>query len=189
MKNQFLFEKIFTPSHISSLEGEELKSLTLIQDEFSDIVDVMRKNKYIDLKSINELATLFWRLVGNRICPVAISDVVPTLSFWCEIKPDKRCAFILLPEKWHDILIENPHYQMGAMIFAASHAKDYWNDKYLEGRQQVLDRAFSSEAELLHHFSKNVLGFKPNDYQKQIMDKYPKGMKSCEHHYVGKEFS
>ena len=189
MKNQFLFEKIFTPSHISSLKGDELKSTTLIQDEFSDIVDVMRKNKFIDLKPINDLMTLFWRLVGNMICPVAIADSVASLSFYCEIKADKRMAVIILPEKWHDILIADTHYQMGAMVFAASQAKDYWNDKFIEGKkEEVLERAYSSEAELLHYFANTVLGFKPNDYQKYVMKKYPEGMKSSNLHYLGRAY-
>lgn len=189
MKNQFLFEKIFTPTHISLLKGDELKSTTLIQDEFSDLVDVMRKSKYIDLKPINDLMSLFWRLVGNKVCPAAISDSVPSLSFYCEIRANKSMAVIICPEKWHDMLIADAHYQMGAMVFAASQAKDYWNNKFIVEKKEIIEkRAYSFEAELLNFFAKTVVGFKPNDYQKHVIEKYPEGIKSCDLHYIGKDF-
>ena len=185
--DDFLFNKIFNPTHISSLEGEELKSSKLIQDEFTDIVDMLRKDKHIKLSPINDLMALFWDLVGNKVCPAAMANV-PTLSFWCEIHNNKSAAFVIMPENWHDMLVENPHYQMGAMVFAASHAKDYWNEKYVQGEKGVLQRAYSFESELLHYFKANVEGFKPNEYQTKIMAKFPLGIKSCDSHYLGKEY-
>ena len=192
----FLFEKIFGEAkHIDSLKnesGEEdpfYKSNKLMEQEFSDLVDVMRQHKWLPLPRINTLMSLFWRLVGNKISPVAMTTAVPTVSFWCEIRQGRSIALILVPQNWHDMLVADPHYQMGALAFAASQSKDYWNHKFRPGTsQEVKHRAWSYEAELLHYFSKTVPHFKPNEYQQKIMSEYPAGIDSVASHYEGRGY-
>jgi hypothetical protein len=197
MDKPYLFEKIFSPDQptkkledIKNVEGEEefYEKNKLMESEFSDLVDVLRKDKYIKLPVINDLMTLFWRLVGNKISPAAMTSV-PTLSFWCEKKNDKSIALILIPQNWHEQLIADPHYQMGALVYVASQSKDYWNNKVGPGLQdEVINRAQSYEAELLFHFQKTDPKFKPNDYQKEVMGKFPNGVYSEKTNYVGREY-
>lgn len=196
MDNQFLLNTIFQPKHIDSLLAEvgsddlDYKKQKLIESEFSDLVDVMRQEKWLPLPSINVLMTLLWRLVGNHITPVAVNPNIQTLSFWCESRQNNSLAVIMVPENWHYLLVENAHLQMGAMAFVASQAKDYWNHKFvaMQKNQNVVDRAWSTEVELLQYFVKTVPDFKLNEYQDSIMKKYPKGIASVDAHYVGREY-
>jgi len=199
MESPFLLHTLFQPKNMDSLAADlgsddpVYKKHKLMESEFSDLVDVMRQNKWLPLPSINALMTLLWRVVGNHIAPVAINPNVPTLSFWCEFRsvdPIASLAVIMIPDNWHDMLVEDAHMQMGAMVFAASQAKDYWNHKFSppNAKKEIHDRAWSSEAELLHYFAHTAPDFKPNDYQNKIMDKYPKGIASIEAHYVGREY-
>jgi hypothetical protein len=195
MDSSFLLHNLFQPRNIDSLADEkgsddpEFKKYMLMQEEFSDLVDVMRKDKWLPLPSINTLMTLFWRVVGNKVTPVAMTPNVPSLSFWCEIRGGRSIAVIMMPKNWHDMLVQNAHMQMGAMVFAASQAKDYWNHKFgISSRQEIHDRAWSSEAELLHYFARTAPDFKANDYQQKLMEKYPKGIASVDTHYVGREY-
>lgn len=195
-EQSFLFEKFFQDRKTLEQMGQELGTDNpefiknkLMETEFSELVDVMRNPEHLPLPSINALMTLFWRLVGNKISPVAMTDAVPTLSFWAEIRGGRTLAFILCPIKWYEMLREDPHYQMGALVFAASQSKDYWNHQMLpHTRKAVKDRAWSSEAELLLYFARTSPKFKPNEYQQKIMQEYPLGIKSCSDHYIGRDY-
>jgi copper(I)-binding protein len=199
MESQFLLHTLFQPKHIDEFADElgsddpVFKKYKLMEAEFSDIVDVMRQDKWLPLPAVNTLMTLLWRVVGNKIAPVAMNSNVPTLSFWCEIHrsagQDRSLAVIMIPEKWHEMLVQDAHMQMGAMVFAASQAKDYWNHKFgSSSKKDIHDRAWSAEAELLHYFARTAPDFKANDYQKKIMERYPKGIASVDAHYVGREY-
>lgn len=195
MDNPFLLHTLFQPKHIDSLAAElgsddpVFKKHKLMESEFSDLVDVMRQDKWLPLPAVNTLMTLLWRIVGNKVAPVAMNPNVPTLSFWCEIQRSRSLAVIMIPDNWHDMLVEDTHMQMGAMVFAASQAKDYWNHKFVpSSKKDVHDRAWSAEAELLHYFARTAPDFKANDYQMKIMEKYPKGIASVDAHYVGREY-
>lgn len=192
----FLFEQVFKDiknlAKMEENEGEdnaEVKKLKLTESEFSDLVDVLRQNKYTQLPSINALLELFWRLVGNKISPLAMTNV-KSMSLWAECRGNNdSVAFVLIPFNWHDMLVADPFMQMGAMAYTASKAKDYWNYKFVPGSEQVIeDRARSYEAELLHFFSKNAPKFVANDYQKEIMKHYPDGMMSEISHYESRAF-
>ena len=188
MEKQFLFNEVF---QIQNQPDAEVNT-KLMGDEFSDLVDVMRQNKHVPIPSINKLMTLFWKLVGNKICPVASTNV-PTISFWCEIQRKnnipKSIAVILLPPNWHDLLIADPFLQMGAIVFVASQAKDYWNGKFGPlTKKEILIRAASNEAELLHFFKRTAPKFIANEYQQQILEKFPLGISSEKTNYDGREY-
>lgn len=203
----FLLHTVFQPKNLEQWGKEAgvaddpfYKSCKLMEAEFSDLVDVMRQEKWLPLPQVNGLMSLFWRLVGNRIAPAAMTGV-PTVSFWCEMQQrnfiPRSIAVIMVPEKWHDMIVADAHTQMGALVFVASQAKDYWNHKFLPGpgqtpeqcKKECLDRAWSHEAELLHYFQRTVPDFKPNDYQKHVMEKYPYGVfESIDMQYCGREY-
>lgn len=176
------------------IDNPEFKKNKLMESEFSDLVDVMRKDNWLPLPAINTLMTLFWRIVGNNVTPVVMNPSVPTLSFWCEIHQsvghqNRSLATIMIPHNWHDLLVEDAHMQMGALVFAASQAKDYWNHKFPSStKKEIHDRAWSYESELFHYFVRTSPGFKANSYQSKIMEEYPNGIASVDSHYVGREY-
>ena len=195
MENQFLLHKIFNPVNIQSISDKSgtddpfFLQMKLMQDEFSDLVDVMKTHEYVSNPAINRLMKLFYLLVGNKITPVAINDAVPTLGFWCEVKRGRSLAVIMLPPNWHKMLREDAYMQMGAMVFAASQSKDYWNNRFIPDEKETIHkRAWSYESELLHYFARTSPKFKPNEYQKTIMADYPNGIASIDGHYEGREF-
>lgn len=195
MKKQFILHRIFNPKNIQSLEEEMgtndpfFLKIKLIQDDFTDLVSVMKKYEYFSNPSINELMSLFYLLVGNKISPVAVNDAVSALNFWCETTNRQSLSVVMLPLNWHEMLIEDAYMQMGAMVFAASQSKDYWNNRFIpDEKKEIHKRASSYEAELLHYFLRNSNDFKPNEYQKKIMNNYPNGIASVDSHYEGREF-
>lgn len=193
--NKFIFNDVFDPQNINSVLEESgsdnpyYKKIKLIESEFTDLVEVMRKEKWIPNSSINVLMNLFFNLVGNKITPVGITTSVETLGFWCEIRGSKSFASILVPENWHDILVKDTYMQMGALVFAASQAKDYWNHKFHNySKKEIHDRAHSFESELLQYFSRTSSKFKANPYQQHILDRYPEGIASVDSHYDGRMY-
>jgi hypothetical protein len=135
---------------------------------------------------------LFWELVGNRICPTAIS-FVPTLSFWAEARDGELIAFILCPQNWVQMVKADPIMQLGGLVFNASKAKDYWNQKVpglTDTDEDSMERCWSYEAEYLNYVSALKPSFAPNDYQKKVMDKYPNGLRSARPgvHYHSRPF-
>lgn len=190
MTAQFVFEKVFQSVHVDTLPHTDpyYQMGKATEVSFTNMVDLMRDPARLPLPSVNKLMALFWNLVGNRITPTGITKV-PTLSFWAEIRNDRSIAMILCPEWWHLSLAKEPYFQMGALVFAASQAKDYWNHKFLPGsREEVKARSLSYEAELLHYFAKDAPDFKPNDYQKDVMAAYPNGLASVSSHYEGRDY-
>lgn len=198
----FLFDQVFKPTNLEQFGAEAgkedpfYKSCKLMEWEFSQLVDVMRQEVMLPFPRINILMSLFWRLVGNKISPVVMGSSVPTMSFWCELRDGKSMAVIMCPQNWHEQLASDPHMQMGALVFAASQAKDYWNHKFIplpdediaQKKKEVFQRAWSNEAELLHYFQRTAPNFKPNEYQQKVIAEYPLGTLSISHNYVGRDY-
>lgn len=195
MKTSFIKE-LFESHHINRLNSDdpEYKEGKTIEAEFSDLVEVMQKSKFFPLPLVNDLMSLFWDLVGQKITPVAIVNMVPTPTFMCSVKGDGKkettFAMVLVPTNWHDMLVSDPYMQMGALVFLASKAKDYWNNKFhpsVYNGEEIVERAQFCESQLLHHFSKTREDFKPNEYQIYVMGKYPLGC-SSDNDYVGRNY-
>ena len=131
---------------------------------------------------------LFYQLVGSKVTPVAMTDGVSTLGFYCEKRNGNSLGVVFMPTLWSDMLRETPFVQMGAMVFVASQAKDYWNNKFgVDDKQIILDRACAFEAEFLHYLlCQTDRKFEPTDYQKQILSKFPDGIASCSSVYEGR---
>lgn len=165
---KFLFQEFFGKelAHANDLPpgSSDAELCKRTSDAFTAMVDKLRTSSYIDLQPINELAGLFWNLVGNQVSPVAISTGVPTLSFWCEIRQESSLAVVLCPPNW--------------------------NRKFEPGNsKEVRKRAWSYEAELLRYFEQNALDFEPNEYQQHILREFPQGIASASHlHYQSRPY-
>ena len=178
-------------AHINELPADNplLKNGLLVSETFTRMVDMLRNPTTCRNDHINKLMSLFWDLVGNRITPTAVTTV-PTLSFWCEIKKGRMFACILVPINWCEMVKADHAMQLGALVFNASKAKDYWNLKVpglSDAEQNLKARAYSYEAELLL----GVPNLSPNDYQTKVLEKYYDGV-ATKHiagvHYESREF-
>lgn len=192
MTNDKFFYENFEVKNIKEISGDQEAIAKRIEGEFTDLVAYLKSPKQIDNPSINKLMSLFESLVGNLVTPVALTNI-QSLHFYCEQRKNKVVCLVMCPSNWHEMLIEEPFMQMGGLAFIASQAKDYWNHRFTSEfhsqKEQIMKRAQSTEAELLHYFSKNKSDkFVPNDYQKEIMLTYPEGIKSEPSHYEGREY-
>ena len=151
-------------------------------------VDLLRNPKAILHHDINKLMANLWRLVGNKVVPIAIASEIPFgykgLFFMCEEKGfglvRVLMANILVPVNWIQQVKEDRWKQMGGLVFVASQANDLYHQKLAQGQSEAcLKRAQAWEAEFLHYLSHWAnSGFVADDYQKQIMNAFPKGLDS-----------
>ncbi len=145
---------------------------------FTFAVDLLRST--FPNESIRELTALEWEMVGHQMTPFAVLEKVPTLSFASLGKQQSEGIkglnpVVLSPLKWHEMFNENPVYQLGAVVFVGSQIRDYYNEKIFE--RAVVARAHAYEAEYLitmRQFGSLSL----NDYQENILEKYPAGLAS-----------
>lgn len=186
-----LYQKMFATEYINNLDkGDPRYSVgKAFEEKFTTMVEGMMNPSHLSLPSINILMRLFWRLVGNKVVPSAMGGV-PTVSFLAEVRQGKSVGMVICPIDWLERIQQDPYYQMGALIYVASQAKDYWNHKFVPGsKKEILARAYSCEAEFLHFLkTTDPVGFVPNPYQQKIMDEYPNGIASEPSQYDGREY-
>lgn len=181
-EKDWYFNKLFSGYfHINELPENALlrKAGENITAYFDIAVDALRTPSEFPNVSINELMTLFWRLVGNNITPSALSESVETVSFFSEIHEDERIAVILVPVNYVTLCKKDPFMQYGALVFTASQARDYYNDR-LYVRSDVMQRAYANEAEYLNTIKALIPQFKSNRYQKDVMKRFPYGLASLD---------
>jgi hypothetical protein len=158
---------------------ELLPEATMIGNQFASMVDFLRDKKFPNIH-IRELMDLIYNLVGSKMVPVGVVEV-ETVSFMAEVKHGEKTGLILIPPKFLELCKENITMQFCALVFAGSQARDFYNDEMKKGgkysRKVIIDRAFYYEAELLL-LLKDEAGFIPTDYQKGVLEKYPKGLDS-----------
>ena len=182
MTPSFLLDELFQGQckNIDELSADHplLKSGKLAGNTFTLLVDFLRSptNKN---QSVRSLMGLFWDLVGNRITPTAITNGVPTLSFYAERMDGRFNGFVLCPENWCQMIKEDFSMHLGALVFNASKARDYWNLKLVgmcptsdKDNKATFIRAYSYEAELLL----GLPDLKPNEYQKKVLNDFPFGL-------------
>lgn len=176
--------KDFSEATINDLSPTDLLAVAgkKIERVFDQMVDFLRSPEKVQNKSVNELVALLWRLVGNKIVPAAVGNltVKDSMSFWCEGKNDRTIATIIVPTTWIDKIKSDSHMQMGAMVYNASKAKDYWNLKLYRNQAEAQEghkRAMAYESELLNFFKKDPFWL-PNEYQKQVLEFFPSGISS-----------
>jgi len=171
-------------SHLNDFDHKDPLWLQgkLLEVTFTELVDRLRNPQTFPNPRINGLMSIFWRLVGNHIVPSSVMPSIPTMSFWCEVKNGTdMMATIICPADWPQRLQKEPHMQMGAMVYNASKAQDYWNLRIPGLNEDQKDnhfRAMAWESELYRQFLKDDPGFTPNEYQQTVLEKFPNGLDS-----------
>lgn len=195
---QALFAAIFNnPKSIHDIPDGKLKQEgEAITHVFTETVDKMRNGSLLPLPKINELMALFWDLVGQKVFPAGVSPIVTRLSFGAAQNKNsgKLVGAILCPTDWVKRMADNPVLEMGGMVFVASQARDMYNDKLdpkdvKRSQDEIVARARAFEAEFLIWASQNIPGYDPDDYQKNIVKQFPRGLDSCDLFYESREFS
>ena len=145
---------------------------------FTAGVDMLRS--VIPNDRVRAIASVVWDLVGHKEVLVALGPDVPTLSFTA-IRFDKADdavkGVVLVPKKWPQMVDEEVFMQLGAILFVGSQVVDFYNGKLI-GNTDAPGRCRAYEAELLRTLVQAAPDWKPNDYQRQILDKYPAGLDS-----------
>ena len=183
---QLLFNQIFgdnLPSQNDLPEGDQYRRLAEeLVPKFDACVDYLREK--FPNEQINQLMTLFWRLVGNKITPSALTPAVQSVSFWAEVRGTEKIGVVLMPVNWLSKLDKDLYMQLGALVFTASQAKDYYQ-AFIEGpalnifdSQSTRNRALAYEAEYLLTLIQIDEQFTPNEYQLQVLNTYPRGVAS-----------
>jgi hypothetical protein len=181
-KERFLFDQIFKDKipKVEDLPSQDSlrRRSELITVMFDAGVDTLRNKDTFPNREVNDLMILFWQLVGNKVTPAAVMTGLESMSFWGEIKGVESIAFVLVSERFPELCVEDASMQLGALVFNASKARDYYNGK-LANFEEVQKRALAYEAEYLltlrGHWPKS---FTPNEYQSQILATYPNGLAS-----------
>lgn len=158
---------------------------------FDTLVDFLREERKFPNREINNLTTLLWRLIGNKHIPMTLdtSGSVSNLSMLVLGKSGEEIPFFIMPKNFIVRVNENPAMQLGAVVYNASQARDYWTgklvlEKKLGFNNNFHKRAIAFEAEMLITLKKVSSGVSQelelNDYQTAVLRNYPEGLKSLD---------
>lgn len=166
---------------------------------FTYLVDVLREPKTFPDPHINRLMRLTWRLVGNKVIPAAVMGGIPSIHFYYEKSAGTPFGMFAVPMHWARACVLDRVMSIGGLIWASSMARDSWNGRWTLGYPDeakmeaevvnVHHRAKAFESQYLHVMALRET-FKPNEYQRQVMDAYPDGVGSVSRiNYEGRPYS
>lgn len=194
-------EEIFnkaTVEHVEHSNSELAKTGREIKYYFESILGMLCDFDQCPNVAINRLCQLAWNLIGCHMVPTVVASHIQIVSFLFEKKGDKEVALIMLPTDFAQRCKDDPYMQFGALVFLASQARDFYNglippEDEVKRRLQadaVHKRAQAYEAEFLLTAQQKCNDFTPNDYQKEVLKRFPKGLDSLseELRYESKPF-
>lgn len=149
---------------------------------FDTLVDTLREPKSFPNPRVNEVVKLMWRLIGNQVVRVALNTEVahlPGAAFSLLGNSTVHEAIIWLPQNYAEKAVNDRLFHMGGIAFCASQCRDFYNGKILGNGVDVKRRALGYESEFLHTIAQ-AEEFKPNDWQKQVLDEFPDGIASVQ---------
>lgn len=184
-----LFRKLFNAEvqHIEDVPktdltpkgAAELKNAQEISLAFTKFVESLRSDPGFSPR-IHDLGKLFYDLVGFRVTPVWLGPEVQAVNFWAEVpRNGKPFACVLCPHNWLSMIQSSPIMQLGAVTFAASQARDFYNEK-LEDKEGVRSRSRAFESELLRCFCRHkvITPEMLNSHQRKLLEEFPNGLDS-----------
>lgn len=143
---------------------------------FTNGVDVLRS--VLPNDRVRALARVVWDLVGHKQVLVGLGPDVPSLAFTAMQHKGVDQAIILMPRAWPEMVRQDMFMQLGAVLFVGVQAVDFYNDR-LVGDSTARIRWQAYEAELLHTLARMLTHWAPNEYQREVMKKYPSGLDSA----------
>jgi hypothetical protein len=144
---------------------------------------------------LNSLMQDAWNICNNQIvrCSILPQNPVPSLSFTFFGNATKSTGqgLILFPNDYEQQFRKDAIYCMGGVVFVASQVVDYYNQKFTPDEvQKVPERAKMWEAEFLLTikraladekavgFPKAERNYQFNEYQIDVLNRFPQGIKS-----------
>lgn len=88
--------------------------------------------------------------------------------------------YILIPPSFLVRVHNNPIKALATTAMISSFACNYLNMRVFIDPDNILPRAHATEAHFLIHASKVISEYKPQGYYKNIIEKYPQGIKSLD---------
>lgn len=194
-----VFRKVFgepkyiddLPSTECTVEAASAKSDAKLNERaFTETVALLGNPLLLYVPDVNKLMRVFWELVGQRHTPTACAGV-KSVHFYVEMRtaaPDGQnrlgggvnIATVMVPWNWYKMFLEDPIMQGGALVFVASQARDYFTERIfdppIDGKNPTKMRALAAESQYLHHIPSS--NWKPNEYQQEVMNEFPKGLAS-----------
>lgn len=183
-----LFDSVFHNQDKVPLDLVEQASFCA--STFTAIVAALRDKIFCPNPRIIELADLLWELVGNKVTPFAVTtELSSLLGFWTERISGQKKGVVMCHPAWHQAAMQNIIMQAGGVVYIASQARDYYNDKF-EDRTAMLHRASAFEADFLLTL-KDTDVFRQTVYQQGVMKNFPEGLRSLRQElwYESKPFS
>lgn len=124
---------------------------------------------------LNELATLCWRLVSSRTVSTVMIETVKQVSFAVVGTVENKPGIIILPKNWPVLFAKEPWMQLGAVVYAASQARDFWNNRLLGHAAEAERRGKAYEAILLRMAARDESAkwpFAQNAYQIEVTEEF-----------------
>ena len=140
---------------------------------FTGGVDVLRS--ILPNDRIRALGRVVWDLVGHKQVLVAIGPDVPSLSFTMMQYKGVHQGLVLIPKNWPTMTQDDPFMQLGAIVFVGAQIVDFYNDRLIDDKT-AHRRWQAYEAELLRTLKQTLPRWEPNEYQAEILGRYPDGL-------------
>ena len=172
---------------VAAFSAEQINVDDLAQDDpaarlgkvcgelFTGGVETLRS--IIPNERIRALGRVVWDLVGNQRVLTAMGPDVPSLTFTCMHLRGVVQGFVLMPKTWPKLVEADPFMQLGAICFVGVQIVDFYNDRLI-GDDGAPARCDAYEAELLQTLQKTLSQWTPNEHQREVMAKYPRGLDS-----------
>jgi hypothetical protein len=118
---------------------------------FDSCVDFLRNPQAFPNEDINEVASLMWKLIGNKEVPVVLDKWgLPSLSFAVVGEGIVQTPYLIIPTDFTKQMQLNPVSQLGIVGYMASQCRDVYAGKIKNGNSEEINlRAQAYEAETL----------------------------------------
>lgn len=123
------------------------------------------------------MADALWEIVYHNLVFVSLAEPHQPLRVHVSVIEDVfQQAVIQVPEDWLLMFQDDPIYQLGGVLYTGSQAVDFYNGRLDLHTSAALAQAH--EAELLRLTTRAFPAYELDQYQRQLMERFPKGLNS-----------
>lgn len=188
MLKEFIRGLVQEPNPKDLQEQERVKQMTQI---FDGLVNFLKESDTFPNKEINKLATLMWRLIGNKHIPVVLDPTgrMPSVSFAVLSNQVEPYPFLIIPQNFIELVQEAPEVEIGVFAYMGSQCRDYFCGK-INGKNglEINRRAQAYEAEALLTLrqiaEQEGLQLRLIPFQEEILRNFPNGLADLEEKLV-----
>jgi hypothetical protein len=156
-------------------DDEDIASIVqFTETAFTSMVAALSNSLLFQSEAVNSACRGLWDLVGSRVVEFTVTPggQLESLHFLgIERANGSYQGAIVAPRCWPKMVVSDPWMQLGATVFMASKARDFWNAK-LRDAPIVVERAKAHEAEFLRLAMRDAT-FSPTEYQLEVLNAFP----------------